>query len=91
MKITKNLKIFGQVQGVYFRESMCRQALQLGIVGWVRNNRDGTVEAVVQGTAAAVAAIIEWAGIGPELARVDRVEISESSGDYAGFERADTA
>ncbi|MDD5242065.1 MAG: acylphosphatase [Sulfuricella sp.] len=90
MKTTQSLKIFGRVQGVYFRESMSQQARQFGVTGWVRNNRDGTVEAVVQGTATAVAAIIEWAGIGPELARVDRVEISESSGDYAGFERAGT-
>lgn len=90
MKTTKNLKIFGRVQGVYFRESMCREALQLGVTGWVRNNRDGTVEAVTQGTATAVAAIIRWAEIGPELARVDQVEISEASGEYTDFARQDT-
>lgn len=90
MQTTKKLKIFGRVQGVYFRESMCRQAQHLGVTGWVRNNRDGTVEAVVQGTSTAVAAIIRWAEIGPELARVDQVEISEASGEYIDFARRDT-
>lgn len=90
MTATKKLKIFGRVQGVYFRESMCREAQHLGITGWVRNNRDGTVEAVVQGTATAVAAIIRWAEIGPELAQVDQVEISEVSGEYTDFARQNT-
>lgn len=90
MITTKKLKIFGRVQGVYFRESMYREAQYLGVTGWVRNNRDGTVEAVVQGTETAVAAIIRWAEIGPELARVDQVEISEASGEYTDFARQDT-
>ena len=90
METTKKLKIYGRVQGVYFRESMCREAQHLGIAGWVRNNRDGTVEAVVQGTATAVAAIIKWAWGGPELAQVEQVEISEASGEYADFTRRET-
>ena len=47
MKITRRIRISGQVQGVFFRESMRQQANQLGITGWVRNRNDGTVEAVV--------------------------------------------
>ncbi|MCE5180327.1 MAG: acylphosphatase [Betaproteobacteria bacterium] len=90
MKTTKQLKIFGRVQGVYFRESMCREAQHLGVTGWVRNNRDGTVEAVVQGTATEVAAIIKWAWGGPELAQVENIEISEASSEYADFARQDT-
>lgn len=91
MKETRHLKIFGRVQGVFFRESMCRQAQALGVTGWVRNCRDGTVEALVQGSEDAVAAMIEWAKGGPEMARVERVEISAASGEYTDFERRDTA
>lgn len=91
MKETRHLKIFGRVQGVFFRESMCRQAQVLGVTGWVRNCRDGTVEALVQGSEDAVAAMIEWAKVGPEMARVERVEISAASGEYTDFERRDTA
>ena len=91
MNISQHLKVFGHVQGVFFRESMCRKAQQLGITGWVRNRRDGTVEAIIQGTPEAVSAMIEWARTGPELARVEGLEISAGSGEYADFERLDTA
>ncbi len=49
------------MQGVYFRESMCQKATELGITGWVRNRRDGTVEALVQGTEETVGHMLEWA------------------------------
>lgn len=91
MNITRHLKIHGRVQGVFFRESMSREALRLGIAGWVRNCRDGTVEAVVQGDPAAVAAILEWARTGPQMAQVEHVESSEAGGEYADFVRLDTA
>ena len=91
MKENRKLKIYGHVQGVFFRESMCSKAQQLGITGWVRNCRAGTVEAMIQGAPKAVGAMIEWARTGPELARVERVEISAGSGEYADFERLNTA
>jgi acylphosphatase len=91
MNISHHLKIHGHVQGVFFRESMCRQAQQLGITGWVRNCRDGTVEAMIQGAPEAVSAMIAWARTGPDRARVEGVEISAGSGKYTDFERLDTA
>jgi acylphosphatase len=91
MKISHHLKVYGHVQGVFFRESMCREALRLGITGWVRNRRDGTVEAMIQGTPDAVSAMIEWARTGPELAQVEGVEINAGSGEHANFERLNTA
>mgnify|MGYP001563506732 FL=1 len=91
MKENRKLKIYGQVQGVFFRESTCRKAQQLGITGWVRNCRDGSVEAMIQGMPEAVGAMIEWARTGPERARVERVEISAGSGEYADFKRLNTA
>ncbi|WP_324780648.1 acylphosphatase [Thiobacillus sedimenti] len=82
---THHLRIHGRVQGVWFREAMRQEAERLGVAGWVRNTPDGKVEAVVQGPAEAVAALIEWAHRGPPLARVDRVEIGAAEGRFNGF------
>jgi acylphosphatase len=89
MKITKHLIIHGRVQGVFFRESMCRKAHQFGVTGWVRNRHDGSVEAMVQGVPEAVSAMLAWAQQGPERARVERTEVSDADGDYTGFQRMD--
>lgn len=87
---THHLRIHGRVQGVWFRESMRAEAERLGVAGWVRNTTDGAVEAVIQGPAAAVEALLEWAHAGPPLARVDRIEVGEAQGQYSGFvKRAD--
>ncbi len=91
MNISHHLRVYGHVQGVFFRESMYRKAQQLSITGWVRNCRDGTVEAMIQGVPEAVSAMIEWVRTGPELARVEGVEINAGSGEYADFEKLDTA
>lgn len=90
MIVTQHLSIHGHVQGVFFRESMCREAQRLGITGWVRNRQDGTVEAMVQGLQETVSLIIEWAKSGPEQAQVDEVEITDGSGEYAKFEKLST-
>ncbi|MBN8770197.1 MAG: acylphosphatase [Thiobacillus sp.] len=82
---THRLRIHGRVQGVWFRESMRMEAERLNVAGWVRNTPDGAVEAVIQGPASAVEALIEWAHAGPPLARVDRLEIGEADGQYKGF------
>jgi acylphosphatase len=83
---TKHLNIAGRVQGVGFRFYFERTARQHGVGGWVRNRRDGNVEAVVHGEDGAVAAVIEWARRGPRNAEVDNVEVQDASGDYEGFE-----
>jgi acylphosphatase len=89
-KVIRHLVIAGRVQGVGFRVSMERKARGLGITGWVRNRRDGGVEAVVQGTPEAVGAITEWARRGPPGAIVSDLTESESTGDYASFETRPT-
>lgn len=86
----KQLRIHGQVQGVGFRWSMARQAQALAITGWVRNRVDGTVEAVVCGDDAALAAIVDWAYRGPAGAWVSRVDIAEDTGDFVSFEQRPT-
>jgi acylphosphatase len=74
MKVTKQLKIFGKVQGVSYRESMRQEAQRCGVSGWVRNRKDGSVEALVQGEQSLVGSLLEWCRRGPPSARVDRVE-----------------
>lgn len=90
MSVTKRLQIFGYVQGVGFRMYMMRKARELGVAGWVRNRRDGSVEAVAQGSAEAVEAIIAWARRGPPSARVNDVRVSEAHGEYSDFETRPT-
>jgi acylphosphatase len=90
MKTTRQIILFGRVQGVFFRESMCRKARELGVTGWVRNAADGSVQAMVQGTPEAVAAMLAWAQTGPGRARVERAEITDGHGDYASFDRLDS-
>ena len=86
LQTTLHLVIHGRVQGVFFRDSMRREAHRRGIAGWVRNRSDDTVEAVVHGESAAVDAMVRWAQRGPELAQVERVEINPDEGAYASFE-----
>jgi len=85
-KKTLRLVIHGRVQGVFFRDSMRREAQRLGVAGWVRNRSDGSVEAAVHGESADVDAIVRWARRGPERAQVERVEIGPHDGSYTGFE-----
>ena len=87
----KHLRIHGMVQGVGYREAMRAKAYELGITGWVRNCRDGSVEAVVAGSSAAVQRMIAWSQRGPPVARVERVEINDSAGSFTRFERWPTA
>ena len=73
--ITQHLVIRGHVQGVSYRWSMLQAAQQRGVQGWVRNRRDGSVEALATGSADAVQSLIDWAHQGPPHARVDAVEV----------------
>ena len=88
--ITKHLQINGCVQGVGFRHHMGRVARELGITGWVRNRRDGSVEAMVSGTPTAVEKIIAWARRGPASAAVSGVEIAEASASFTDFDTLPT-
>jgi len=78
------------VQGVGFRFYMERKARELGVTGWVRNRRDGSVEAIIQGASEAVEAMIAWARRGPPSAVVADVRVTDASGDFATFEARPT-
>lgn len=67
----------GRVQGVGFRASVRARARSLGVAGWVRNLRDGSVEVAVEGRSAEVAALESYCSVGPAFARVDRVEAAD--------------
>lgn len=69
--------ISGEVQGVFFRASCARRARELGLAGWVRNERGEGVAAVFEGSDEAVEAMLAWCREGPPLARVDSVRVVE--------------
>lgn len=88
----KTITVHGRVQGVGFRYALQAAAQRAGARGWVRNRRDGTVEALIAGDAATVDAVIAWAHEGPPSAKVDRVDVVESDQTPpAGFEIRATA
>jgi acylphosphatase len=69
--------VSGRVQGVSYRAATAEKARQLGLVGWVRNLRDGSVELEAEGPADVVAALVTWCHHGPPSARVDSVAVDE--------------
>lgn len=79
------LRIHGRVQGVSYRASAAAEARHLGLHGWVRNRRDGTVEALVAGSPEAVERFLAWARQGPPSARVSRVETEPADPPPPGF------
>ncbi len=68
------LKIFGKVQGVFFRVELCKFAKELGIFGWIKNVSDGTVEILAEGSTKDLKKLVKWCRVGPSLSHVDRVE-----------------
>lgn len=88
--VVRRLAISGHVQGVGYRHAMRETAVRLNLTGWVRNRRDDSVEAMVCGPAAAVAAMIAWAWQGPSSAVVSAVSVSDGSGQYEHFEMQPT-
>ena len=95
MQVTRQLRVTGRVQGVGYRYALLCEAQANGIYGWVRNRRDGTVEAVIQGDPQAVEKLVDWAKRGPRGARVTGVEEQAAQGEYdrpyTGFEQLPTA
>ena len=81
--IARRLVVRGRVQGVGFRDAMCREAARAGATGWVRNLRDGSVEALVQGPAETVDALVAWAQRGPPAARVSEVVADDATAEPA--------
>jgi acylphosphatase len=72
-KVRARVIIEGRVQGVFFRQHTQEMAFRLGVKGWVRNRRDGCVEAVFEGDKERVDQIVQWCHRGPSEARVTKV------------------
>lgn len=87
-KARLTLKIHGRVQGVFFRVETARQARNLGLVGWVRNTPDGTVEVMAEGEKEALDRLHEWCQKGPLFSQVEKAEASWDSyrGGLESFE-----
>ena len=69
----------GRVQGVGYRQACAETARRMRLSGWVRNRRDGTVEALFEGRPDAVVRMVEWCRTGPPMARVTDVRVSEEA------------
>jgi acylphosphatase len=74
-----DVRVTGRVQGVSFRAYAEQQADRLGIAGWVRNEPDGSVVLHLEGSPAAVAAMVDWCRRGPRLARVADVAVRDGA------------
>ena len=82
--IRRRVVVHGFVQGVFFRDAVRRRAVTGGVGGWVRNNRDGTVEAVFEGEVSAVESLVRFCHEGPRGASVERVEIAAEDPEGLG-------
>jgi acylphosphatase len=83
----RRVVVRGNVQGVFFRDSCRQKARSRGVAGWVANRPDGAVEAVFEGDAGAVQAMVDWCGQGPRGAEVESVdESTEEPEGLSGFD-----
>jgi acylphosphatase len=86
-RTARSVVVHGEVQGVFFRDSCRAQAKAAGVAGWVRNERDGTVRAHLEGDPEAVDAVLAWATHGPPHASVERLEVTRTDPEgHARFE-----
>jgi acylphosphatase len=85
--IRVHLLIKGRVQGVGYRANARRRAYQLDLKGWVRNLRDGSVEALVEGKKEQVDKFVRWCHRGPTMAHVQSIQVTEEepTGEFSGF------
>ncbi|MFQ5837228.1 MAG: acylphosphatase [Thermoplasmata archaeon] len=82
MNVRAHVIFLGRVQGVFFRDNTRRKAEELGVVGWVRNLRDGSVEAVLEGSKDRVEELVDWCRTRQPYARVTEAKVSWE--DYEG-------
>lgn len=82
-----SIRVYGRVQGVFFRASTRDKACQLSIKGWCQNEPDGSVLIHAEGSSAVLEEFVGWCSEGPPMARVDRLERSGADlSDFQGFE-----
>lgn len=81
------IKVFGDVQGVFFRYFAKEKARQFGLTGWVKNLEDGTVEMEAEGEEEKLKKFIDWCYIGSPAAKVEKTEVEwrEAEGKFQAF------
>ena len=84
--IRRRVKVYGRVQGVFFRDSTRERANSHGVSGWARNMNDGSVEAVLEGEPEAVELVVRFLRTGPSHADVDRIDVDDEEPEgLSGF------
>lgn len=88
MKVRISIIASGRVQGVAYRNCTQREAVNLGVNGWVRNMPDGTVEGCFEGEEGAVKDLVNWCRRGPSAAVVERLDLMEGTftGEFESFQ-----
>lgn len=76
-RLRYRVRVTGRVQGVWYRETCRRRAVAVDVAGWVRNNADGTVEAVIEGEPPSLVQLLAWMRSGPRRAVVTDVDVRE--------------
>ncbi len=77
--IRRRVIVRGRVQGVFFRQACQREAVAMGVAGWIHNNHDGTVEAALEGDPDAVERVVSWMRVGPSEAVVTGVRVIDEA------------
>lgn len=87
VKVRAHITVFGRVQGIFYRANTKEIADRLGVRGWVRNLKDGRVEAMLEGEKGQVEELLSWCRQGPPGAHVERVEVQwkDFEGEFPGF------
>jgi acylphosphatase len=84
--VRRRVRAHGRVQGVFFRDSVRREADRRGVAGWARNCSDGTVESVFEGSEDAVSALVEFVRSGPGHAEISHVDVADEPAEgLSGF------
>ena len=88
MRRRAEIVVNGQVQGVFFRASAKEEAEKLGLVGWAKNEPDGSVKIVAEGEEEGLKKLVEWVKLGTKFSRIDKVEVEwgEAESGFLGFE-----
>jgi acylphosphatase len=82
--VRRRVRASGRVQGVFFRDSVRREAARQGVAGWAMNRSDGTAEAVFEGPEDAVDAMVEFVRRGPGHAEISSVDVSDEPPEGLG-------
>lgn len=87
MDLRTTIKVYGLVQGVFFRQSVQEQAKKLGLSGYIKNEPDKCVLIIAEGKNENLEKLINWCKVGPDLARIEKIEVKweKGTGEFKNF------